>query len=260
MALRWTVEEMERRYSIMHQFGVRHIDAFNHKLDQGEISTDEQERIPYIVVVIDEYADLMAVAQKDVELSITRLAQKARASGIHLVLATQRPSTDVVTGTIKANFPSRISFRVASSVDSKTILDRAGAERLLGNGDMLFHSAGFMSLKRMQGAYIADTDIEKIVAHLKSQGEPVFDENLLRYEELSEEGTETEATEGGGELYDQAVHLVAERGEASISLLQRHLKIGYNRAATLMEELEKGGVVGQATSQSKRRQVLVNPL
>ncbi len=263
MALRWTVEEMERRYTLMHQSGVRHLDAYNEKVDKGEGDYATAERIPYIVVVIDEYADLMAVAQKDVEMSITRLAQKARASGIHLVLATQRPSTDVVTGLIKANFPSRISFRVASSVDSKTILDRTGAERLLGNGDMLFHSAGFMSLKRMQGAFISDADIEKVVTSLKAQGQPVYDERLLHYEETLEENGAT-SSDGSNPsdkgLYDQAVRIVSERGEASISLLQRHLKIGYNRAASLMEELEKEGVVAQATGQSKRRQVLVGQI
>jgi DNA segregation ATPase FtsK/SpoIIIE-like protein len=267
LALRWVVDEMERRYALMHQSGVRHVDAYNDKRNQelngksaDEMADEEFGPLPYIVVVIDEYADLMAVVPKDVELSIARLAQKARASGIHLVLATQRPSTDVVTGTIKANFPSRISFRVASSVDSKTILDRPGAERLLGNGDMLFHSAGFTTLKRIQGAFLSDADIEGVVEFLKSQGEPEYDERLL---EASVEGEEDSEGGGGpedGSLYDQAVRLVTEKGEASISLIQRHLKIGYNRAASLMEELEKEGVVGGASGTSKRRQVLVNSI
>lgn len=270
MALRWTVEEMEKRYSLMHEFGVRHLDAYNERVDQmrmnGQKGEDgeEHQNLPYIVVVIDEYADLMAVVPKDVELSIARLAQKARASGIHLVLATQRPSTDVVTGTIKANFPSRISFRVASAVDSKTILDRTGADRLLGNGDMLFHSAGFMSLKRMQGAFLSDADIERVVNFLKEQGEPEYDDSILAAQELDPTTGELPGLEsdGGeaGQLYDQAVRLVSEKGEASISLIQRHLKIGYNRAATLMEQMEKEGVVAPAAGASKRRAVLINSL
>lgn len=265
LALRWTVDEMERRYTLMHQAGVRHIDGYNSRIAEikarGETEEDLQP-IPYIVVVIDEYADLMAVVPKDVELSIARLAQKARASGIHLVLATQRPSTDVVTGTIKANFPSRISFRVASSVDSKTILDRTGSDRLLGQGDMLFHSAGFATLKRMQGAFISDSDVNRVVDFLKSQGEPEYDEKILQ---AAEEG---DAGFGGGDasdsdegrLYDQAVRLVTEKGEASISLIQRHLRIGYNRAAMLMEQLEKEGVVAPSTGTSKRRTVLVSSI
>ncbi|NDG27930.1 MAG: DUF87 domain-containing protein, partial [Proteobacteria bacterium] len=264
LALRWAVDEMERRYTLMHQAGVRHIDGYNSRLNEmknkGQ-TTDDLQPIPYIVVVIDEYADLMAVVPKDVELSIARLAQKARASGIHLVLATQRPSTDVVTGTIKANFPSRISFRVASSVDAKTILDRTGSERLLGHGDMLFHSAGFATLKRMQGAFIADADVNRVVDFLKSQGEPEYDEKILQ---ASEQGDTDFGSDGSdsdeGRLYDQAVRLVTEKGEASISLIQRHLRIGYNRAAMLMEQLEKEGVVAPSTGNSKRRSVLVSSI
>ncbi len=253
-ALRWTVAEMERRYRILHSAGVRHIDAYNDKLCIEE----SNERLPYVVVIIDEYADLMAVVPKDVELSIARLAQKARASGIHLVLATQRPSTDVVTGTIKANFTSRISFRVASAVDSKTILDRSGAERLLGSGDMLFHSPGFSMLKRMQGAYISDDSIEKVVEFLKSQGSPLYDEKILETETNSEANDLNENNEKD-ELYNLALKLVTEKGEASISLIQRSLKIGYNRAANLMDELEKNGVVGPAqSSATKRREVLID--
>lgn len=270
MTLRWIVEEMERRYTLMHQFGVRHLDAFNTKLAemQSKGKNTDQSHLPYVVVIIDEYADLMAVVPKDVELSIARLAQKARASGIHLVLATQRPSTDVVTGTIKANFPSRISFRVASSVDSKTILDRTGAERLLGQGDMLFHSAGFTTLKRMQGAYITDNDLQALVDHVKSQGEPEYDERILQSLEQQQEmldggGSLDAGGEGGNDenrLYDLAVRLVSEKGEASISLIQRHLRIGYNRAATLMERMEKEGVVAPSTGTSKRRTVLSQSL
>ncbi len=259
LALRWAVEEMERRYTLMHQLAARHIDAYNEKANDPNTPA-EHTFLPYIVVVIDEYADLMAVVPKDVELSIARLAQKARASGIHLVLATQRPSTDVVTGTIKANFPSRISFRVASSVDSKTILDRTGADRLLGNGDLLFHSAGFSTLKRMQGAYISDVDLEHITDFLRTQGEPEYDQRILDQTQNVEDGDlrEGDGEADEGELYDRAVRLVADKGEASISLIQRHLKIGYNRAATLMEQMEKEGVVAQATGASKRRAVLVN--
>ena len=267
LALRWTVDEMERRYSLMHKFGVRHLDAYNEKLNaQSGGPTEENPFLPYIVVVIDEYADLMAVVAKDVELSIARLAQKARASGIHLVLATQRPSTDVVTGTIKANFPSRLSFRVASSVDSKTILDKTGSERLLGQGDMLFHSAGFSTLKRMQGAFITDNDTAKVVEFLKSQGEPEYDERIMRSmeesENVGEDGVPAPGEGGDAEarLYDSAVRLVTEKGEASISLIQRHLKIGYNRAATLMEQMEKEGVVAPSTGTSKRRTVLASHL
>lgn len=262
LALRWAVEEMERRYTLMHQTGVRHVDNYNEKLtDAQKRGEDEVHRfLPYIVVVIDEYADLMAVVPKEVELSIARLAQKARASGIHLVLATQRPSTDVVTGTIKANFPSRISFRVASSIDSKTILDRTGSERLLGYGDLLFHSPGFTSLKRMQGPFLADSELNKIVEHLKSQGEPEYDEKILQ---MPDENSEWGSLDDSGEAdenrtYDMAVRLVAEKGEASISLIQRHLRIGYNRAASIMERMEKEGVVGASTGPAKRRSVLVN--
>lgn len=263
MALRWTVDEMERRYTLMHHLGVRHIDTYNERLlelkKQGK--AEDESPIPYIVVVIDEYADLMAVVPKEVELSIARLAQKARASGIHLVLATQRPSTDVITGTIKANFPSRISFRVASSVDSKTILDRTGADRLLGHGDLLFHSAGFTTLKRVQGPFLSDPDLSKVVEFLKEQGEPEYDERILQQAESAEaelgEGV-SDSSDEEGRLYDLAVRLVTEKGEASISLIQRHLRIGYNRAASLMEQMEKEGVVGQSTGPAKRRSVLVN--
>jgi S-DNA-T family DNA segregation ATPase FtsK/SpoIIIE len=262
MALRWTVDEMERRYTLMHQSGVRHVDIYNEKLAElhKEGKELENEHLPYIVVVIDEYADLMAVVPKEVELSIARLAQKARASGIHLVLATQRPSTDVVTGTIKANFPSRISFRVASAIDSKTILDRTGSERLLGHGDLLFHSAGFMSLKRMQGPYLSDDDIARVVEYLKSQGEPEYDERILQAQEEPLEVGDVggDGDESENRLYDLAVRVVSEKGEASISLIQRHLRIGYNRAATLMERMEKEGVVGQSTGPAKRRSVLIS--
>ncbi len=263
LALRWAVEEMERRYALMHKLGVRQVDSYNDRLAETGTESEETPFMPYIVVVVDEYADLMAVVPKDVELSIARLAQKARASGIHLVLATQRPSTDVVTGTIKANFPSRLSFRVASSIDSKTILDRTGADRLLGNGDLLFHSAGFTTLKRIQGAYISDADLDKVTASLRAQGEPEYDERLLKAQEESDEfGDDSSSSTSGdeGNLYDRAVRLVTEKGEASISLIQRHLRIGYNRAATLMEEMEKQGVVAGSASPSKRRTVLVNSI
>jgi len=265
LALRWAVEEMERRYTMMHQSGVRHVDSYNEKMAELQKKGEPVEVpfLPYIVVVIDEYADLMAVVPKEVELSIARLAQKARASGIHLVLATQRPSTDVVTGTIKANFPSRISFRVASSVDSKTILDRTGADRLLGHGDLLFHSAGFMGVKRMQGPFLSDPDLNRIVEYLKEQGEPEYDERILQQPEENaggEGGGSIDGDDDAQRLYDLAVRLVTEKGEASISLIQRHLRIGYNRAATLMEQMEKEGVVGQSTGAAKRRSVLVNSI
>ena len=268
-ALRWTVAEMERRYSLLHKAGVRHIAGYNDKVEKLEdtedalmVEDEPAEKLPYIVVVIDEYADLMAVVPKEVEMSITRLAQKARASGIHLVLATQRPSTDVVTGLIKANFPSRLSFRVASNVDSKTILDRTGAERLLGNGDLLLHSAGFATLKRMQGAFISDDETEKVVEFLKAQGEPEYDDQIMQTVEAEDEesGSGGGKSEELGKLYDQAVELVSQKGEASISLIQRHLRIGYNRAANLMDVMEQEGVVAPASGSSKRRQVLINQL
>ena len=199
------------------------------------------DRLPYIVIIIDELADLMMVAQRNVEESLTRLAQMARAAGIHLILATQRPSVDVITGIIKANFPTRISFQVSSKVDSRTILDQMGAEKLLGAGDMLFVPPGISRLVRIHGAYVSDTEIERIVDFVKKQGQPAYDESITEFEPDS---AEEKPDEDFDEKYDQAVELVTDLGQASISLVQRYMKIGYNRAARIIERMEAEGVVG----------------
>lgn len=252
-ALRWVVSEMERRYEVLAQKGTRHLSSYN-KLVARE------ERLPFIVVFIDELADLMMTASRDVEVSITRLAQMARAAGIHLILATQRPSVDVITGLIKANFPARISFKVTSKHDSRTIIDTVGAEHLLGSGDMLFMSGGASNLQRIHGAFVSETEINRVVGHWKQQGTPKYlDEAVLKpLEDTSEEG-------GGGEedlsdeLYDQAISIVSETRQASISMIQRRLRIGYNRAARMIEKMEKEGVVGPADG-AKPREVYVNNL
>ncbi len=289
IALRWAVREMERRYRILAKLGARNLASFNQKVEEmgasvvhdllfseensGEVSTsasgsdwveafDPDEsgapkvgKLPYIVVIIDELADLMMVAKKEVEISIARIAQKARAAGIHLIIATQRPSTDVITGLIKANLPSRVSFQLASYVDSKTILDRAGAERLLGQGDMLFIPPGVSQSLRLHGAYLDDDEIGKITSFLKAQGKPAYrDEILLADEdEESEEGKEDEADD---ELFRQAVDLVKHSGHASASFLQRHLKVGYNRAARMIETMESRGIVGPQEG-ARPREVLI---
>jgi S-DNA-T family DNA segregation ATPase FtsK/SpoIIIE len=275
-ALRWAVEEMERRYALMSETGTRNIMSYN-KLarkqaknrDEGD-DTARLEVLPYIVVVIDELADLMMVASKDVEEAITRLAQMARAAGIHLIMATQRPSVDVITGLIKANFPARISFRVSSRIDSRTILDAQGAEHLLGNGDMLFlqPGSGTSNFLRLHGAFLSDEEIRAVTDFLKHQGQPQYDIDILRKheEELAKSPRErarnsVDNGDGGGEdgydeLYDQAVAFVAELRSASASLLQRKFHIGYNRAARMVEVMEREGVVGPADG-SKPRKVLI---
>ena len=282
-ALKWAVREMERRYRILAKLGARNLASFNQKVEEmgAEVVRDllyaeDQEsdsgsygsaqgipssgqdwieafepdesgapkvsKLPYIVVVIDELADLMMIAKKEVEISIARIAQKARAAGIHLIIATQRPSTDVVTGLIKANLPSRVSFQLASYVDSKTILDRAGAERLLGQGDMLFIPPGVSQTIRLHGAYLDDEEIHKVTAFLKSQGKPSYrDEILLADDEENEESAEDSESDA---LFEEAVALVRRSGHASASFLQRHLKIGYNRAARIIETMESRGIVG----------------
>src|SRR5690606_10329877 len=209
--------------------------------------------LPQIVVVVDEFADLMLVAGKDVEAAIQRLAQMARAAGIHLIMATQRPSVDVITVTIKANFPSRISYQVTSRIDSRTILGDGGAENLLGRGDLLY-MAGGGRITRVHGPFVSDSDVEKVVKHLKSQGEPDYIDEVTRDEE--EEGLFAGMESGGDELYDKAVAIVAAEGKASTSFIQRHLKIGYNRAATIIEQMEKEGVISPANHVGKR-EVLV---
>jgi DNA segregation ATPase FtsK/SpoIIIE, S-DNA-T family len=266
-SLRWAVMEMEKRYRLMADAGIRDITAYNKKLERGELSPDKQipfgrenlqhlERLPFIVIIIDELADIMMTSAKELEDGIVRLAQKARASGIHLILATQRPSVDVITGIIKANFPARISFKVSSRHDSRTILDRIGSERLLGSGDMLFLPPTSSDLKRVHGAFLTEIEIKRIVDHLKKQGKPVYRNEILEtpIEEAASFGMEDD--DESDELYDKAVGIVSQAGQASISMVQRHLRIGYNRAARLIEKMETEGVVGPADG-SKPRQVLV---
>jgi S-DNA-T family DNA segregation ATPase FtsK/SpoIIIE len=274
MAMRWAIKEMERRYRMMADTGTRNILGYNEKIKKGlvELVTPEKANemvsqdpeavthtgeIPYIIIVIDELADLMMTASQDMEEAITRLAQMARAAGVHLILATQRPSVDVITGLIKANFPARIAFKVTAKHDSRTILDGMGAETLLGQGDMLFMTPQGGNLIRIHGAYVTDSDIARVVAHIKEQGEPIYDESILT--EPDAKGDAEGLDEEDDELYDQAVKLVAETKQASISMVQRKLRIGYNRAARMIERMEAEGVVGPADG-SKPRQVLVNNL
>ena len=266
--LHWAVHEMERRYTLMAEKSVRNIYQYHQKLaremdmlKQTEGSGDSpapetestSEGLPFIVIVIDELADLMLVGSRDVELALTRLAQMARAAGIHLLIATQRPSVDVLTGIIKANFPTRISFQVSSRTDSRTILDANGAETLLGKGDMLLLPPGTARLQRIHGAYVSEVEIRRITGFLKNQQKPVYDEAILkaRPEEEDKEGEDEY-----DEKYDEAVALVTETGQASISMIQRRLRVGYNRAARMIEVMERDGVVGPSDG-SKPRDVLV---
>jgi S-DNA-T family DNA segregation ATPase FtsK/SpoIIIE len=263
VALSWAVQEMERRYKTIAANGTRNIVQYNKKIEKeiesGKISADDVQKMPYIVVIIDELADLMMIASRDVESYIARLAQMARASGIHLLIATQRPSVDVLTGVIKANFPSRISFQVSSKVDSRTILDTMGAEKLLGMGDMLFIPPGTSMIQRIHGAYISEKEIFRITEFIKSQGQPtVYDESIVAINE-EESSAPVEGDDDYDELYDQAVALVAEIRQASISMLQRKMRVGYNRAARMIERMEKEGVVG-ASDGVRPREVLVNKL
>jgi S-DNA-T family DNA segregation ATPase FtsK/SpoIIIE len=275
MALKWAVREMEDRYRIMSQLGVRNIAGYNNRLAQarrkketltrkvqtgfdeaGKPVFEEQplsmDPLPLVVVVVDEMADLMLVAGKDVELAIQRLSQMARAAGIHLIMATQRPSVDVITGTIKANFPTRISFQVTSKVDSRTILGEQGAEQLLGQGDMLYMQGGGR-ITRVHGPFVSDEEVEEIVKFLKTQGEPAYIEEVT---EDMEESLPASGGSAGDDLYDQAVALIASEGKASTSFIQRHLQIGYNRAARIIEQMEKEGVVSKA-NRVGRREVLI---
>ena len=245
-ALLWAVREMERRYRLLEEARVKSFDTFN------EVA---EEKLPYIVVIVDELADLMMVASKDVEGAIARLAQMARAAGIHLILATQRPSVDVLTGLIKANFPTRIAFKVSSKVDSRTIIDGSGAEHLLGMGDMLFMPPGSATIKRVHGAYISEQETTELVDFLKKQGAAVYDESVLEQVEEDSLLGANGAEDDYDDRYDEAVSFVCEAGQASISMIQRRLRIGYNRAARIIEMMEKEGIVGPADG-AKPREVL----
>jgi S-DNA-T family DNA segregation ATPase FtsK/SpoIIIE len=276
VALKWAVKEMENRYRAMSKLGVRNIEGYNARVAEarrnGEVLTrkvqtgfdpetgapvwEEEpfdlEPLPLIVLVVDEMADLMLVAGKDIEAAVQRLAQMARAAGIHLIMATQRPSVDVITGTIKANFPTRISFHVTSKIDSRTILGEMGAEQLLGQGDMLYMANGGR-ITRVHGPFVSDQEVEQVVSFLKSQGEPSYldsvtedDEAETGFAEMGEEGG------SGDALYDQAVALVTRERKCSTSFVQRHLQIGYNRAARIVERMEREGVVSTANHVGKR--------
>jgi DNA segregation ATPase FtsK/SpoIIIE, S-DNA-T family len=274
-ALRWCVAEMERRYKLMSALGVRNLGGYNQKIrdairDEKPLTNpfsltpdtpEPLEEMPLIVVVIDELADLMMVVGKKVEELIARLAQKARAAGVHLLLATQRPSVDVITGLIKANIPTRVAFQVSSKVDSRTILDQMGAEALLGQGDMLYLPPGSGYPQRVHGAFVADQEVHRVVDYLKEHGEPRYVDGVLSAVEEENGGNENGAIagQGAGEadpLYDEAVGVVLKSRRASISLVQRHLRIGYNRAARLIEEMERAGLVS-AMQTNGNREVLV---
>jgi S-DNA-T family DNA segregation ATPase FtsK/SpoIIIE len=279
VALKWAVREMEERYKKMSKLGVRNIDGYNARLleaksrgeeltrtvhtgfdkETGKAVYEEEkldlEPLPYIVIIVDEMADLMMVAGKDIEGAVQRLAQMARAAGLHVILATQRPSVDVITGTIKANFPTRISFQVTSKIDSRTILGEMGAEQLLGQGDMLY-MAGGGRISRVHGPFVSDEEVEKVVRHLKSQGAPEYLEAVTAEEPTDEDGAVFDSTgmggDGGGDLFSQAVAIVKRDRKASTSYIQRRLQIGYNRAASLMERMELEGIVGQPNHAGKR--------
>jgi S-DNA-T family DNA segregation ATPase FtsK/SpoIIIE len=281
VALKWAVREMEERYKKMSKLGVRNIDGYNARLAEARTKGEELSRtvhtgfdketgkaiyeeekldldpLPYIVIIVDEMADLMMVAGKDIEGAVQRLAQMARAAGLHVILATQRPSVDVITGTIKANFPTRISFQVTSKIDSRTILGEMGAEQLLGQGDMLY-MAGGGRISRVHGPFVSDEEVEKVVRHLKSQGQPEYLEAVTAEEPTDEDGAVFDGTSmgggdgGAGDLFSQAVAIVKRDRKASTSYIQRRLQIGYNRAASLMERMELEGIVGQANHAGKR--------
>jgi S-DNA-T family DNA segregation ATPase FtsK/SpoIIIE len=277
VALKWAVREMETRYQAMSRLGVRNIAGYNKRLEEarksgekltrrvqtgsdsetGEPSFVEQELgldpLPYIVIVVDEMADLMLVAGKEIEIAVQRLAQMARAAGLHLIMATQRPSVDVITGTIKANFPTRISFQVTSKIDSRTVLGEQGAEQLLGQGDMLYMEGGGR-IMRVHGPYVSDAEVERVTEALRAKGRPAYIEEVLE----DHEGAAGAGAEAFGDdpLYDQALALVARERKASTSFIQRHLQIGYNRAARIIERMEAENVVSRANHVGKR-EVLV---
>jgi S-DNA-T family DNA segregation ATPase FtsK/SpoIIIE len=273
VALKWTVKEMEQRYQAMSKLGVRNIEGYNQRIgearakgevlyrrvqtgfdpDTGKpIYEDQQlplDPLPFIVVIIDEMADLMLVAGKDIEAAVQRLAQMARAAGIHIITATQRPSVDVITGTIKANFPTRISFQVTSKIDSRTILGEMGAEQLLGQGDML-HMAGGGRISRVHAPFVSDAEVEKVVAFLKQQGAPQYIDDVTVDDE--EDGGKAPKDEGGDPMYEEALSVILREGKVSTSFIQRHLQIGYNRAARIIEQMENEGVVSKANATGKR--------
>ena len=240
--LGWVVKEMESRYKLMTREGVRNIDSYNskHKLP-----------MPYIVVVVDEMSDLMLLAGKEVESYIQKLSQMARASGIHIIMATQRPSVDVITGTIKANFPTRISFQVSSKIDSRTILGEQGAEQLLGKGDMLYMSSA-NKIIRIHGPFVSDEEIEKVNNHLRSQAEPDYVDEIVKFVEANDKTENEDDTGQKDELYEEALKIVKSEGKASTSFLQRKLQIGYNRAARIVDMMEEKGVVSKANHVGKR--------
>ena len=275
MALKWAVREMESRYRNMAKMGVRNIDGYNERLaearSKGEVMTRRVQTgfdletgrpvfeedvfdlapLPFIVVVIDEVADLMMVAGKEIESAVQRLAQMARAAGIHVIMATQRPSVDVITGTIKANFPSRISFQVSSKFDSRTILGEEGAERLLGKGDMLMMTAGGQTT-RIHGPFISDNEIENIVKSLQKQGQPEYDDEITKEEEENNDSDNTLSDSDKDALFSDSIDIISREGKASTSLLQRKLQIGYNRAARIMDQLEEQGYISSANHVGKR--------
>jgi len=253
-ALVWAVNEMERRYKLLAEHKARNITQFNNKVEKEKIEEDEKplEKLPLIVIIIDELADLMMTASRDVEGSLIRLAQMARAAGIHLILATQRPSVDVLTGIIKANFPTRLTFQVSSRTDSRTIIDTNGAENLLGNGDMLLLPPGTAKLQRIHGAYISEGEISRITEFLKEQKTPAYDEKVIQPHQKEAEDTQELEYDA---KYDEAISFVTKKKQASISMIQRHLRIGYNRAARIIETMEKEGVIGPSDG-AKPREVL----
>jgi S-DNA-T family DNA segregation ATPase FtsK/SpoIIIE len=283
-ALRWCVAEMERRYKLMASVGVRNIGGYNRKIKEAEAkkqpimdpfhdpeSLSEPEpltELPFIVVIVDELADMMMVVGKKVEELIARLAQKARAAGVHLILATQRPSVDVLTGLIKANIPTRIAFQVSSKVDSRTIIDQGGAEQLLGHGDMLYQPAGTGLPVRVHGAFVDDHEVHAVVADLKSRGEPDYNEDILAGDvsnvdpALIPGGVESPDGDNAESdpLYDQAVEVVVKSRRASVSNVQRRLKIGYNRAARLVEAMEEAGLVSAPQSNGQREVLIPEPV
>ncbi|PLY05470.1 MAG: cell division protein FtsK [Desulfuromonas sp.] len=291
LALAWAVREMERRYKLMADKGVRNIDGYNRKLAKEEkekadlkakgrmvvdpVDPNEEElpvvelaegeelehgHLPYLVVIVDELADLMMVAGREIEESIARLAQMARAAGIHLVLATQRPSVDVITGLIKANFPTRISFKVFSRTDSRTILDSMGAENLLGMGDMLFLPPGSGILQRVHGAFVSELEVQRVVEFLKKQGDPEYDKSILEVPAGGDGGGMGGDDDELDPKWDEALAIISDSGQASISMLQRRLRLGYNRAARMIEKMEQEGIVGPSDGTSRPREVFINKI